>query len=64
MLNPNSQAFLDRIRERPNFDYGHELQKLVDRFGATPELVQGIVDEKILTKDDACRFWADTLNVA
>jgi type II secretory ATPase GspE/PulE/Tfp pilus assembly ATPase PilB-like protein len=64
VLNPNSQHFLDRVRERPNFDYGHELIRLVERFGATPELVQAVIDEKIAPKDDACRYWADSMNVA
>lgn len=64
MLNPNSQHFLDRVRERPNFDYGHELTRLVERFGPTAELVQAVIDEKIAPKDDACRYWADSMNVA
>jgi type II secretory ATPase GspE/PulE/Tfp pilus assembly ATPase PilB-like protein len=64
VLNPNSQQFLDRVRERPNFDYSHELGRLFERFGAAPELVQAIIDEKMLPKDDACRYWADSMNVA
>jgi type II secretory ATPase GspE/PulE/Tfp pilus assembly ATPase PilB-like protein len=64
VLKPSDQRFIARIRERPNFDYGHELTRLVERFGVTPELVQGVIDEKMLPKDDACRYWADTMNVA
>lgn len=64
MLNPNRKPFLDRIRDRPNFDESHELDRLVERFGNTPELVQAVIDEKLLTKDDACRYWADAMNVA
>jgi type II secretory ATPase GspE/PulE/Tfp pilus assembly ATPase PilB-like protein len=64
VLNPNSQQFLDRIRERPHFDSGSELKALVERFGATPELVQAVIDAKMVPKDDACRYWADSMNVA
>ncbi|MEO7411815.1 MAG: GspE/PulE family protein [Opitutaceae bacterium] len=64
MLNPNNRQFLDRIRDRPNFDFGHELLRLVERFGTTPDLVQSVIDEKMVPKDDACRYWADALDVA
>ena len=61
---PNNPQFLKRIRERPNFDFGHELLRLVERHGVSPELVQAVIDEKMLPKEDACRYWADSLNVA
>ena len=64
MANPPTKAFLERVRKLPNFDFGHELDQLVGRHGETPHLVQAIIDEKILTKDDACRCWADSLRVA
>lgn len=64
MLNPNSQQFLDRLRDRPNFDYSHELGRLFERFGGTPELVQAVIDEKMLPKEDVCKYWADSMNVA
>jgi type II secretory ATPase GspE/PulE/Tfp pilus assembly ATPase PilB-like protein len=64
VLNPNSQYFLDRCRERPNFDYSQELGNLFERHGATPEFVQAVIDAKMVPKDDACRYWADSMNVA
>jgi type IV pilus assembly protein PilB len=48
----------------PHFDYAQEVANLAERHGLGPQLVQAIVDEKILIKDDACRYWADSLNVA
>lgn len=56
--------FLERIRTIPRFEYNQEIEALADRHGDTPQLVQAIIDEKFLSKDDACRYWADTMNVA
>ena len=64
MANPPSKVFLDRVRKLPNFDYAQELAQLVGRHGETPHLVQAIIDEKILSKEDACRYWGDSLRVA
>ena len=35
-----------------------------EHYGDVPELVQAMVDAKMVSKDDACRAWADTMNVA
>ncbi|MBI5691710.1 MAG: type II/IV secretion system protein [Verrucomicrobia bacterium] len=56
--------FLDRLRRRPHFDYLQEAVNLAGRHGASVALVQAMVDEKLLPKDDACRLWADAMNVA
>ena len=32
--------------------------------GDTPDLVQALIDKKLVTKDDGCRFWADSMNFA
>jgi type II secretory ATPase GspE/PulE/Tfp pilus assembly ATPase PilB-like protein len=52
------------VRALPHFDYAQELTNLASRHGDTVQLVQAVVDEKLLTKDDACRYWADGMNVA
>lgn len=64
MLNPQSNRFVEQIRELPNFDFGSELDALVKQHAGTIGLVQAIVDAKYTNKDDACRLWADSLNVA
>ena len=64
MLNPKSKLFLERVRKLPHFDYAGELQALANRHGDSAALVQAVIDEKMLPKDDACRFWADSMNVA
>ncbi len=63
MPNPKSNAFLDRLRAAPHFDYLSEVTALAERF-SDAALVQAIVDERLMTKEDACRHWSDTINVA
>ena len=64
MLSPRLEAFFARLRATPNFGSEDELRALAEKHGDTPELVQGVIDSKIVGKDDACRFWADGMNVA
>ncbi|ACB77133.1 GspE/PulE family protein [Opitutus terrae] len=64
MSNPRSSTFLTAIRNRPNFDYTQELAALVERHGVGVELVEALIDEKILPKEDVCKSWADSLGVA
>ncbi|MES2692128.1 MAG: GspE/PulE family protein [Verrucomicrobiota bacterium] len=64
MDNPNSSYFIDRLRDLPRFEYINEVEGLLNRYGPVPQLVQAIIDEKYLIKEDACRFWADSMNVA
>ncbi|PTX94242.1 GspE/PulE family protein [Opitutus sp. ER46] len=64
MPNPRSSAFLERVRALPHFDYGTELDALVAKHGDGPQLVQAIIDAKLLAKDEACRYWADSMYVA
>ncbi|MBL9199201.1 MAG: type II/IV secretion system protein [Opitutaceae bacterium] len=64
MQNQRNNSFLARIRSLPRFDFTQEVAALVARLGETTELLQAVIDEKYLTKDEACRYWADALNVA
>ena len=64
MLNPKSDFFLSRVRQIPRFDFAGEIANLASRFGDAPAFVQAVIDEKFLSKDDACRHWADSMNVA
>ncbi len=64
MLNPKSKEFLARVRALPHFDYANELIALVSKHGDSALLVQAVIDDKLLGKDDACRYWADSMNVA
>jgi len=62
--NPNSKAFVARLRSLPNFDFKSELDVLVSRHGDSVKLLESVVIDKLIGKDEACRFWADSLNVA
>ncbi len=64
MQNPKNKSFLERIRSLPRFDFTQELAALTARLGETTQLLQAVIDEKYLSKDEACRYWADALNVA
>ncbi len=57
-------AFLQSLRQIPHFEYADEVELLIGRYGDTPQLVQAVVDDKLLPKDHACRYWADAMNVA
>ncbi|HTB80633.1 MAG TPA: GspE/PulE family protein [Opitutaceae bacterium] len=64
MPNPKNNRFAEFVSKLPHFDYVQELDALVQRHGATLELLHGVIDQKLLPKDDACRYWADSLGVA
>ena len=59
-----SKLFLERVRQLPHFDSAQEVAALVERHGDSALLVQALIDDKLLNKDDACHYWADALNVA
>lgn len=64
MLSPRVETFLGRLKETPNFVGEEELRSICEHHGDGPELVQAVIDAKLAGKDDACRFWADAMNVA
>lgn len=64
MSNPANSDFLTSVRQRPDFDYQQELAALSLRHGPGIELVQALIDEKLLPKEDACKLWADSIGVA
>lgn len=41
-----------------------ELAALISKHGETAELVQAVIDDHMLTKDDACRMWGDAIGTA
>lgn len=60
----NRPGFLERVRKSPHFDEEDKLRLLLERHGETPALVQALVDEKVLPREEVCRFWADAIGVA
>ena len=57
-------AFVALVRARPNFDAGPELDALIGQHGHTHALLQAIIADGILLKDDACRLWAQAVGHA
>jgi len=64
VLNPKNNDFLSSLRLHPTFEYSQELAGLLERHGKTVELLQAVIDEKMLQKDEACKLWGDSLGVA
>lgn len=64
MANPSNSNFLERLKQLPHFDYKDEVDNLAKQHGITTALLQEIIERKFATKEDACRLWADALNVA
>jgi len=62
--NPRSEQFLQSVLDLPSFSWKREVKELHDRLGNAPELVQAIVDSRYVGKDDACKLWADSMEVA
>lgn len=60
-----NKRFLEFIRKVPGFGFADELNNLVELHGPdTPELLQAIIDAKLLGKDEVCRQWANALGYA
>ena len=60
-----NKRFVDLIRKVPGFSFAEELQGLVDRHGPdTLELLQALIEARLLSKEEACRQWANALGFA
>jgi len=60
-----NKSFLELVRKVPGFGFTDELQELVERHGPdTTVLLQAIIDARLLTKEEACRQWANALGFA
>jgi type IV pilus assembly protein PilB len=60
-----NEGFLQLVRGLPNFDHHAELAETAGVHGAgTVAHLQALIDAKVLTKDDACRLWADSIGIA
>ena len=63
--NRENSEFLALVRATPHFDLQTELAETGNVHGAgTLAHLQAIIDTKILTKDEACRLWANSLGIA
>ncbi len=60
---PNS-GFVELVAQHPGFDSRSKLDVLASRHEKPLELLQAIIDERLLLKEDACRLWGDYLGIA
>jgi type II secretory ATPase GspE/PulE/Tfp pilus assembly ATPase PilB-like protein len=59
-----NSLFLERVHVLPHFDCAEEMAILAGKHVDGSALAQAAIDEKVLSKDDACRCWADTMGIA
>jgi type IV pilus assembly protein PilB len=53
------------VRGRPGFDFGPKLDALAEKHESAPlDLLQALIDQKLLLKEDACHLWGDYLGIA
>ena len=64
MPNPKSNKFVQSVLKLEGFDQADEFSKLAERFGGGIGLLHSVIDRKMLSKDDACKLWADSMLVA
>jgi type II secretory ATPase GspE/PulE/Tfp pilus assembly ATPase PilB-like protein len=62
--NPKSNKFVESILALENFDHRDELNKLAERYGNSIGFLNSVIDGKLLNKDEACKYWADSMMVA
>jgi type IV pilus assembly protein PilB len=61
---PKKSEFVALLRGRPGFDFGPKLNTLAERHEDPLDLLQALIDQKLLLKEDACRLWGDFLGIA
>ncbi len=61
---PTSNAFVALVLLHPGFDSRLKLELLAAKHDRPLDLLQAVIDQKLLLKDDACRLWSDCLNIA
>jgi type IV pilus assembly protein PilB len=59
-----NQRFVESVTALPNFDYVRELQALLVQHPDSIALLVATIDQRLLSKDDACRIWGDVIGVA
>jgi len=58
------RTFVQLLKASPLFDYHHELAGLVKEHGEGVPLLQALLEQKFIPKDDACRLYAEALGFA
>jgi type II secretory ATPase GspE/PulE/Tfp pilus assembly ATPase PilB-like protein len=61
---PKKGEFVSLLRNRPGFDFGPKLNALSEKHENPLDLLQALIDQKLLLKEDACRLWGDFIGIA
>jgi type II secretory ATPase GspE/PulE/Tfp pilus assembly ATPase PilB-like protein len=62
---PENKEFLRLVAAIPNFDFAAEIEATGNVHGpGSLAHLQAIIDEKLLSKDEACRLWANSIGIA
>jgi len=56
--------FSDLVLAHPGFDSRAKLETLAAKHADQLELLQEVIDQKLLLKEDACRIWGDYIGIA
>ena len=60
-----NSTFLDLVRHLPNFDFEKELEASGQQHGVgTLAQMQALIDQKLITKEEAARQWANSIGIA
>jgi type II secretory ATPase GspE/PulE/Tfp pilus assembly ATPase PilB-like protein len=52
------------VLKLPNFDYVREIRNLLTQHSDPVDLLVAVIDQKLITKDDACRAWSNVTGFA
>ncbi len=62
---PVNSEFLKLVRQLPNFDFENELELTGKKHGSgSLAQMQALIELKLLSKDEACRQWANSIGIA
>lgn len=64
MPGPKNSSFVEFLLARPEVAAGPKLNDLAAKHKSSLEVLQAVIDEKLLLKEDACRLWGDYLGIA
>jgi type IV pilus assembly protein PilB len=56
--------FLEHLRGLPDFEFGTKLTALAEKHESALDLLQALIDQKLLLKEEACHLWGDYLGIA
>lgn len=61
---PSNRELVDLVAAHPGFDARSKLDALAAKHERSLDLLQVLIDQKLLLKEDACRIWGDFLGIA